>query len=101
MKDIDAKLQFLIDNKKMKDLKKADIPEQVKNNEALEGKAFEGLREALDAQKSTTPPEYSIVKELSDEEILARMAAEEEPSIVDKIKNSLLNRNVEAAAPTV
>ena len=97
MTDINSKLFFLVEKKKKQE--RAKELELKNNPEVVEEEISEGVKAVRIMAEAKKEEPIEVIRDLSDEEVLARMAAEEEPSIIDKIKDSLIARNVEAAAP--
>ena len=96
MTNINSKLFFLVEKKKQERAKELEL----KNNpEVVEEEISEGVKAVRIMAEAKKEEPIEVIRELSDEEVLARMAAEEEPSIIDKIKDTLITRNAEATAP--
>ena len=63
----------------------------VQNTQESQGSEIDDLKAILQTKnESDISGEYGCIKDLSDDEVLARMEAEKEPSLLDKIKQSLL-----------
>ena len=85
------KFNLIVEKKKQLDIKKAELQNASPENvEEQLGTEVSAVRKILEVKKEES---IDIIKDLSDEEVLSRMEAEKEPSLLDKIKQNLLTEN--------